>query len=260
MKEKKLLIITLLFILTFIFSGCELKKQILDKINNLDKPETKTEILGIEEQKSDVVNKEITNDLESKNKDTTNTQKNLNETIASTTTKINSSTDEIDISDWLTYRNEEYGFEVKYPREWEIKDCLWNKNIFYSLFLENGKACPTTPLFSNKIFFSYHKNNELINCDEDKNNYCEIKEVKIDNIIAKQIIREYKIKDDEGNILHKKSKESIQTTIIPYNNIYIYIHYNYIFNMANNLDNNEKIISNYISIYNIIISNLKFIN
>ena len=28
--------------------------------------------------------------------------------------------EEIDTSNWKTYRNEEYGFEVKYPEEWEI--------------------------------------------------------------------------------------------------------------------------------------------
>jgi len=32
------------------------------------------------------------------------------------------STEEIDMSDWLTYRNEQYGFEVRYPREWDIQN------------------------------------------------------------------------------------------------------------------------------------------
>ena len=35
---------------------------------------------------------------------------------------------EKDISDWKTYRNKEYGFELKYPKEWTVE--LKNNNIF----------------------------------------------------------------------------------------------------------------------------------
>lgn len=30
--------------------------------------------------------------------------------------------EEDDIADWETYRNEEYGFEIKYPDDWELKE------------------------------------------------------------------------------------------------------------------------------------------
>lgn len=31
-------------------------------------------------------------------------------------------TSDIDTSNWKTYRNDEYGFEFKYPEEWEVKE------------------------------------------------------------------------------------------------------------------------------------------
>ncbi len=34
------------------------------------------------------------------------------------------SVDKIDTSNWKTYRNEEYGFEVKYPEEWMLEEFI----------------------------------------------------------------------------------------------------------------------------------------
>lgn len=42
----------------------------------------------------------------------------------------------IDISDWNTYKNEKYGYEVKYPKDWELKDFGKNGKI------EIGKKLP----------------------------------------------------------------------------------------------------------------------
>ncbi|MCK5122768.1 MAG: hypothetical protein KAQ87_01300 [Candidatus Pacebacteria bacterium] len=39
----------------------------------------------------------------------------------------------VDISDWKTYRNEEFGFEIKYPEDWDNKN---SESVI--LFSENG--------------------------------------------------------------------------------------------------------------------------
>ncbi len=103
LKAKKyfqaIIFILLFFVLSFSLIAC------FNNNNNKKqtKPITKINQKNSQKQASSSTTQQ---DLDQKN----------NKQLATSTTK----TKDIDISDWQIYRNEEYGFEIKYPKGWMI--------------------------------------------------------------------------------------------------------------------------------------------
>lgn len=63
-------------------------------------------------------------------------------TTTTTTEPFASSTPELDTSEWLTYRNKEYGYTLLYPNNWAMKDVNYYENdlgigVKYTSFVNN---------------------------------------------------------------------------------------------------------------------------
>ncbi len=168
---KKNLIIGIIVLITLV-GGVVLWNQKSNQRNT--KQQTKKEVVGQTQEQKIVQKKETT-------KEQTTDQ---NQTIDSELKPE----EKIDTSDWKTYRNKEYGFEFKYPRNWEV---IKLKNVTTPLY--DGLLLNVVPIkrpVNNKLIFDINKFNTTLspkewyinNIDNPDNNPAEFDEIiKVNN-------------------------------------------------------------------------------
>ena len=77
--------------------------------------------------------------------------------------KTATTTEEIDISDWKTYRNEEYGFEFRYPGDWIRKEGL---GIQSDIIFLGGIQAPIKDHFDTGVWIFKLSNYNFLACEE----------------------------------------------------------------------------------------------
>jgi len=130
-----------------------------------------------------------------------------------------------DTANWKTYRNEEYGFEVKYPADWELETFERNniKDVINFNSPEVKQASPVFPQYNQrKISIRIYKNlniqeemkNEKLGAQIiDKNAAINETKIKVNNISSDQIELLYQMVGSKKNL-------EISTYVSYNNNIY----------------------------------------
>jgi hypothetical protein len=144
----------------------------------------------------------------------------VNTNIATTTAAT--STAEMDTSNWKTYRNEEYGFEVMYPGDWFLDKC------------SIGSASTLLMMADVSIKCNGNFNDAKISIEKVNNNYDwqpRLKDYQKDNIIIDgnkfiKVSGDLPYEDPEGNVIPNTWVRIIDMSIqIPGKNIYIVLRF-----------------------------------
>ncbi|MCK5123274.1 MAG: hypothetical protein KAQ87_03970 [Candidatus Pacebacteria bacterium] len=160
-----------------------------------------------------------------------------------------------DISDWQTYRNEEFGFEMKYPEEWKE-----DKNKF------NDLVVFLSPESQKTFSYSVQKNQARISVQvhTDKNMQ---EEIDIEKLGAKIIDKNVSIIESEIFINGIKARQTRLLYQMSEDNWYLeistYLNYKnnlYIIHLLLNSIVDQNIKEETINIYNSFLSTFKFID
>ncbi|MFA5318041.1 MAG: hypothetical protein WC323_01000 [Patescibacteria group bacterium] len=168
---------------------------------------------------------------------------------------------EIGTSDWLTYRNEEYGFEVRYPKEWYLYNCSKEYNSLYVFMSDekNNAGCNTNRGRINIMNTKndYTKSTVYLN----KNSKYEVKDVVIGNLKLKQVDGSFEIVGGEGEQILSEPQMRMIETYIPNNNEFINFTYYELFSLKEGVDHYSfKIDQDLSNIYMRVLSTFHFDN